>query len=100
MANTQAVLLMCYRMSRVYDQGDTDIGPIAMVKAWVTERTREICRWGREVCGGNGLLHENYVMWDLADITDDDITRPNGCIATTDWNVNIDRLMDCQIGRC
>ena len=68
MANTQAVLLMCYRMSRVYDQGDTDIGPIAMVKAWVTERTREICRWGREVCGGNGLLHENYVMRALADI--------------------------------
>ena len=39
-----------------------------MIKAWVTERAREVVRLGREICGGNGLLHENYVMRALTDI--------------------------------
>jgi acyl-CoA oxidase len=39
-----------------------------MFKAWVTERGRVICALGREVMGGNGLLHENYVMRALVDM--------------------------------
>lgn len=27
-----------------------------------------MCRLGREICGGNGLLHENYVMRALTDM--------------------------------
>jgi alkylation response protein AidB-like acyl-CoA dehydrogenase len=36
MANTQAVLLMCFRMSKLIDDGKSTMGQIAMTKAWVT----------------------------------------------------------------
>ena len=67
MANTQAALLMCFRVSKMIDEGKATMGQIAMTKAWVTERTREVTRWGREMFGGNGITHENYVMKALAD---------------------------------
>jgi len=38
-----------------------------MGKAWVTERTREITRLGREMLGGNGIIADNYVMKALVD---------------------------------
>lgn len=41
---------------------------VAMFKAWVTERAREVSRWGREVIGGNGILHDRYLMKALMDI--------------------------------
>jgi acyl-CoA oxidase len=47
MANTQAILLMCYRISKLVDEGKVSIGQIAMVKAWATERAREVAKWGR-----------------------------------------------------
>lgn len=59
---------MCYRISRMADEGKITIGQIAMVKAWATERAREVAKWGREVYGGNGIIHSNYVMKALADI--------------------------------
>lgn len=40
MANTQGVLLMCFRVSKLIDDGKATMGQIAMTKAWVTERTR------------------------------------------------------------
>ena len=67
MANTQAVYLMCYRLSKLAEEGNITIGQIAMFKAWATERTREVAKWGREVYGGNGIIHSNYVMKALAD---------------------------------
>lgn len=47
MANTQAVFLICYRLSKMADQGKVTIGQIAMAKAWVSERGREVAKWGR-----------------------------------------------------
>lgn len=67
MANTQAVYLMCYRLSKLAEEGNITIGQIAMFKAWASERTREVAKWGREVYGGNGIIHSNYVMKALAD---------------------------------
>lgn len=68
MANTQAILLMCYRLSKMADEGKISIGQIAMAKAWCTERAREVAKWGREVYGGNGIIHSNYAMKALSDI--------------------------------
>lgn len=68
MATTQAILLMCYRISKMMDDGKIQIGQIAMTKAWVTERARDVAKWGREVYGGNGILHSNYAMKALADM--------------------------------
>lgn len=36
MANTQAVLLMCFRVSKMIDDGKATMGQIAMTKAWTT----------------------------------------------------------------
>lgn len=38
-----------------------------MAKAWVTERTREVARLGREICGGNGIISDNYVIKAVGD---------------------------------
>lgn len=68
MANTQAILLMCMRLSKLVDENKFSIGQVALTKAFVTERAREVARLGREVCGGNGITHDNYVMKALADM--------------------------------
>lgn len=47
MANTQAVLLLSFRLSKLVDEGKVSIGQIAMTKAFVTERMREVAKWGR-----------------------------------------------------
>lgn len=47
MANTQAILLLCFRITNLIDEGKANIGQIAMAKAWVSERGREVCRLGR-----------------------------------------------------
>jgi acyl-CoA oxidase len=36
MSTIQAILLMCYRMSKLVDEDKISIGQIAMTKAWVT----------------------------------------------------------------
>lgn len=68
MSTIQAILLMCYRMSKLVDEEKISIGQIAMTKAWVTERAREVAKWGREVYGGNGIIYTNYAMKAVADI--------------------------------
>jgi acyl-CoA oxidase len=68
MSNIQGMLLVCWRIANLYDSGKLVMGQTAMAKAWVSERAREVARLGREVCGGNGLLHENYVMRALTDV--------------------------------
>ena len=68
MSNLQAILLACWRVSKLVDEGKANIGQIAMVKAFVTERGREVCKWGREVLGGNGIIHDNYMMKAYADM--------------------------------
>jgi len=39
-----------------------------MAKAFVTERAREVCRLGREIMGGNGIVSDNYCIKALNDI--------------------------------
>jgi acyl-CoA oxidase len=68
MSAIQGMLLLCFRISKLVEENQDDIGMISMAKAWITERGREVVRMGREVCGGNGLLHENYVIRALADM--------------------------------
>lgn len=67
MSNVQAVMLMCFRISKLVDENKATMGQIAMTKAYVSERLREIAKWGREIMGGNGILHDNYLMKAVAD---------------------------------
>ncbi len=47
MATIQGMLLLCFRISKLVEEGQSQIGMISMAKAWITERGREVCRWGR-----------------------------------------------------
>lgn len=40
---------------------------ISSVKAWVTDKTREVARLGREMLGGDGIITDNYVIKALTD---------------------------------
>ena len=40
MSNTQAIFLLCFRVSKLIDEGKATMGQIAMTKAWTTERAR------------------------------------------------------------
>lgn len=69
MANLQAIILAGWRLTELYEKDNTvSTGKIGMFKGWVTERARLICALGREILGGNGLLHENYTMRALSDM--------------------------------
>jgi len=68
MSNVQAILLMCWRLSTLYEEGKATIGMVSMSKAYVTERAREVARLGREMFGGDGIIFDNYVMKAYADI--------------------------------
>lgn len=58
---------MVLRVSRLADTGETTPGMIASCKAWVTERTREVARLGREMMGGDGIISDNYCIKALTD---------------------------------
>ena len=67
MANTQAILLMSWRASSLFEKGKLTIGQAALVKAWASERCREVAKLGREMLGGNGIISDNYVMKAVTD---------------------------------
>lgn len=58
---------MCWRLAQLYEEGKITIGMVSLGKAFVTERTREVARLGREMFGGDGIIFDNYVMKALAD---------------------------------
>lgn len=68
MANIQAMLLMVWRISNLYQEGKATIGMVGMAKAWCTKTGREVAALGREVLGGNGIIIDNYVMKGFADM--------------------------------
>jgi hypothetical protein len=47
MSNIQAMLLLAWRICSLYDSNKADMGQIALAKAWITERGREVCKLGR-----------------------------------------------------
>jgi len=40
MANVQGILLLCFRISNMIEDGKATMGQIALAKAWITERGR------------------------------------------------------------
>lgn len=68
MANTQAIIFFCKRISELYVQGQCSIGQVGMLKAWSTYTARETLALAREIYGGNGILLENWVMKTMLDL--------------------------------
>jgi len=56
------MILMCHRVSLLYQRGKASMGQIAMTKAYCTRIARETCSLARELCGGNGIILDNHVM--------------------------------------
>lgn len=63
----QSSFLLGLRISRLADEGKATIGMISSAKAWISERTREVARLGREMMGGNGIIADNYCIKALTD---------------------------------
>lgn len=61
-------MLMLWRVANLEDRGVSSKGINSDVKVYVTEKTRDVTRLGREIMGGNGILMDNYVMKALNDI--------------------------------
>jgi alkylation response protein AidB-like acyl-CoA dehydrogenase len=68
MANTQAVIAFCKRISDLYIQGELSIGQVGSLKAWCTYTTRDTLAIARELLGGNGILIDNWVMKTMLDV--------------------------------
>lgn len=57
-ATVQAMYLMCWRLSALYDAGKMTHEQSSLVKAWTTARGREVVSLGRELLGGNGIVSD------------------------------------------
>lgn len=68
LAMCESNLTLCVRVQQLYDQGKATIGQIGRVKSHCTQTAREVCQIARELCGGNGILLENFVMKAFMDI--------------------------------
>lgn len=68
LANIQAMWLMAYRLSKLYEAGKMTHEQASLVKAWNTLRGREVVALGRELLGGNGILSEFLVAKAFADM--------------------------------
>ena len=62
MGNVQASLHLMVQVTRLYEQGKSSIGKLAMAKAWVSSKIREAAALARESLGGNGIILDNYVI--------------------------------------
>ncbi|CAI5492629.1 unnamed protein product [Closterium sp. Naga37s-1] len=68
LGNVQAMSLLAWRLSQLYDQGRMTAGHASMAKAWITLRARETAALGRELLGGNGILAEFLVAKHFCDL--------------------------------
>jgi len=68
MGHIQAMLLLVWRTTKLYETGKLTIARAAMAKAWSTRMCREVTQLGREMMGGNGIITDNYAMKAVADI--------------------------------
>ncbi|KAK9835509.1 hypothetical protein WJX74_002019 [Apatococcus lobatus] len=68
LGNIQAMTLMAWRLSKLYEQGKLDHATSAMTKAWNTLRGREVMALGRELLGGNGVVSDFLVAKSFNDM--------------------------------
>jgi len=67
MGHIQAMLLLVWRVTRIYEAKKLTIARAAMAKAWTSRMGREVAQLGREMMGGNGIIMDNYAMKAVAD---------------------------------
>jgi alkylation response protein AidB-like acyl-CoA dehydrogenase len=68
LSTCQAMWLMAWRLTKLYEAGRLTHEQASLVKAWTTLRGREVVALGRELLGGNGILAEFGVAKAFCDL--------------------------------
>ncbi|XP_054780712.1 acyl-coenzyme A oxidase 4, peroxisomal-like isoform X5 [Prosopis cineraria] len=61
LGNIQAMILVGWRLCKLYENGKMTPGHASLGKSWITLRARETAALGRELLGGNGILADFLV---------------------------------------
>ncbi|PKU76547.1 Acyl-coenzyme A oxidase 4, peroxisomal [Dendrobium catenatum] len=61
LGNIQAMLLVGWRLCKLYESGKMTPGHASLGKAWTSNKARETVSLGRELLGGNGILADFLV---------------------------------------
>jgi acyl-CoA oxidase len=68
LGNIQGMFLMCWRLSKLSEEGKMDHGMASNVKAWTTTQGREVVAMARELLGGNGVVADFLVGKQFCDM--------------------------------
>ncbi|KAI3435869.1 hypothetical protein D9Q98_001927 [Chlorella vulgaris] len=68
LSTCQAMWLMVWRLTKLYEADRLSHEQASLVKAWTTLRGREVVALGRELLGGNGILSEFLVAKAFCDL--------------------------------
>ncbi|XP_073140832.1 acyl-coenzyme A oxidase 4, peroxisomal [Henckelia pumila] len=68
LGNIQAMLLVGWRLCKLYDSGKMTPGHASMGKSWISLKARETVSLGRELLGGNGILADFLVAKAFCDL--------------------------------
>ncbi|EXB99423.1 Acyl-coenzyme A oxidase 4 [Morus notabilis] len=68
LANVQAMVLMGWRLCKLYENGKMTTGQASLGKSWITLKARETVALGRELLGGNGILADFLVAKAFCDL--------------------------------
>ncbi|XP_028764409.1 acyl-coenzyme A oxidase 4, peroxisomal isoform X1 [Neltuma alba] len=68
LGNIQAMILVGWRLCKLYENGKMTQGHASLGKSWITLRARETAALGRELLGGNGILADFLVAKAFCDL--------------------------------
>ncbi|XP_027350663.1 acyl-coenzyme A oxidase 4, peroxisomal isoform X1 [Abrus precatorius] len=68
LSNVQAMVLVGWRLCKLYETGKLTHGHASLGKSWITLRARETAALGRELLGGNGILGDFLVAKAFCDL--------------------------------
>ncbi|THG11594.1 hypothetical protein TEA_012055 [Camellia sinensis var. sinensis] len=68
LGNIQAMILIGWRLCKMYEKGTMTMGHVSLGKAWITSKGRETVSLGRELLGGNGILTDFLVAKAFCDL--------------------------------
>ncbi|XP_039803340.1 acyl-coenzyme A oxidase 4, peroxisomal-like [Panicum virgatum] len=68
LGDIQAMVLVGWRLCKLYESGKMTSGHSSLGKAWTSKKAREVVSLGRELLGGNGILADFLVAKAFCDL--------------------------------
>ncbi|XP_059668007.1 acyl-coenzyme A oxidase 4, peroxisomal [Cornus florida] len=68
LGNIQAMILIGWRLCKLYENSKMTPGHASLAKSWITLKARETASLGRELLGGNGILADFLVAKAFCDL--------------------------------